>query len=780
MIHDRSHRVTNDTHVQEMESDTQHLPEYSLNRFIEFLDYRGVLRKPWVNRSRPSTFQLKLIALPGEIEEEADSILVDDRLFMTEENDIGNFFPQSIESFQVECGTPPSDPDTFYNKTESKDTNEVGADDDSAYRYINQGVAGDRRYSNNSERRPSTLKDTQTIAMTIQKAYNEWERRGMATMRAPSPRKLSTGKEGTDVARNGSSGGLSEPFRLGFSEIVTDSTAVLLQLAAASKYRDLLLLNYLGATMLTGLGASRRYKNNLSVVIHDGKDEDLLLVACASEILMYEFDSQLHKPKETAKFRFDTKPPSTTIADGNLLTWPYYPHTINFMTATDDWQHGPAIGICTDDGSILIWHTSNLRSEMDRLCKENLSPNARLYNLRVKADLNFKLGMSAWGLDFGSATDEKGEKHYILAASSNSQTVTLCYFDRAAGIMNSVDSLELLHNIPEVSIIDYFIFESTHVATVSCASISGELVIFKFTFKLDDSALRQTSEWPERLGRALFSEPVVLRRTKLNSECWTVKPMSTKYFKLVQSLKSMTGDPSIEEDTEITQILIESAILGLSSDPLHSSDLGGAAYFQFFDSPVVCLAVGTEHDPLRNNTSKFGSNEEEYRRIHQAYKSICSSSAPDPLQNFVLAVSTDSKLGLFRADTLFCPSATKKVFTLDLPENEETKWCKRILITHVIKELLCFIAVSQLGLVTIMRLCEHRGLYGMRQEFLFPNALSLSIAENNLRTIIGVAIRDLSIKNEILRYFLYILYSDGLVLTYELRDQKDIGFDIDF
>lgn len=758
-----------------MDNATQHLREYSLNRFLEFLEYRGVLRKPWVIGSRPSTFQLKFTVHPGEIEEETGVTLVD-RLFMTEENDIGNYFPQSVGSFQIDCGTPPIDPDTFYTKTESTETNEVSPDDDASYKYINQGVESDRRYSNNSERRPNALKES--IAMAIQKAYNEWERRGMATLWAPSLRILSTDKEGTGAARI-DNGGVHGPFGPGFSEIVTDSTIVLLQLAAASKYRDLLLLSYLGATMLNGLSASRRYKNNLSVVIHDGND-DLLLVACGSEIIMYEFDSQLHKPKETAKFCFDTKPPTTTIADGNLLTWPYYPHTINFMIATDDWQHGPAIGICTDDGSILIWHISNLRSEMDRLCKENLTPNARFYNLRVKADLNFTLGMSAWGLDFGSASDEKGEKHYIVVASCNSQTVTLCYFDKDSGIMNSVDSLELLHNIPEVSIIDYSISGSTHVVTVSCASISGELVIFKFTFMLDDSTSGHPSEWPRRLGRALFREPAVLRRTKLNSECWTVKPISTKYFKLVQSLKSMTGDPSIEEDTEITHILTESAILDLSSDPLLSADLGGAAYFQFFDSPVVCLAAGSESDPLRNNTSKFGSDEEEYRRIHQAYKSVCSSCSPDPLLNFVLAVSTDSKLGLFRADTLFCPSATKKVFTLDLPENEETKWCKRILITHLIKELLCFIAVSQLGLVTIMRLCEHRGLYGMRQEFLFPNALSLSIAESNLRTIIGFAIRDMSIKNEILRYFLYISYSDGLVLTYELRDQTDIGFDIDF
>lgn len=758
-----------------MEHDIVYLREYSLNSFIEFLDYRGVLRKPWVKRSLPCDLHLGLIQFSNESEEDTNSRLDGGTLFITEENNIGNYFPQSIESFQIESGTAPENPDTFYNR--SKATNELEADDDSYFKYISQGVESDRRYSNNSERRPNMLKDIQRIALTGQEAYIEWERGDLNILLKSCLRNLTEEREGPNETIN--DGGLNDPFGPGLTEIATDSTSFLLQLDAAAKYRDLLVLNYMGATMISGFGASRRYKNNLSVIIHDAEDVDLLLVACASEIIVTEFDSRLHQPKEKVKFRFETKPPTTTSADENLLTWPYYPHTINFMKTCESWQQGAAVGICADDGSILIWHASNLRSVISRLCEKNLSPNARLYNIRSTADFNFKLDLSAWGLDFACVLDDNGEKHCIVVASSNSQTVTLCYFDATAGVMNSVDTIELLHNIPEVSIIDYFISENKHVAMVSCASISGELVVFKFTFELDDSALNQTSDWPRKLGRTLFSEPIVIHRTTFDSECWTVKPISTKYFKLVKSLKTMTGDPFIDDDTEISQILTESAILKLSTDPVRSADLGGAAYFQFFDTPVVCLSARSESDPLRNNTSKFGSQQEEYQRIHQAYKSFFSSGAPDPLRKFVLAVSTNSRLGLFRADSLFCTSATKKVFTLDLPENDETKWCKRILITHVIKELLCFIAISQLGLVTIMRLCEHRGLYGMRQEFVFPNALSLAIAEENLRTITGIAVRDMSIKNGIFRFFLYISYSDGLVLTYELREQRDMVFDFD-
>lgn len=761
-----------------MASDKGPPPDYSLKLFLEFLDYRGILRKLWVKRSRPTNHLLRLIHFQVESDSDDDPRSNGNNFFMTEENDIENYFLDSINAYQADGGTAPKDPDNFYNQTQAKDAREFQPDDDSCYKYISNGVESDRRYSNNSERRPTLLKDVKKMTTSIQDAYNEWERR-LAILNESGL--TNEAIEETDY----SEGGLYDPFRPGLSNIATDSASSLLQLAPATKYRDLLQLNYMGSTTLNGLTASRRYKNNLSTIVHDAENTDLLLVACVSEILVYGFDSILHQPKEKETFRFETRPTGTTNADGNLLTWPYYPHTINFMRGTDDWLHGSAVGICTDDGSVLIWHVSKLRQELKKRSNENRTSYPRLYNLRITADIILRLGMSAWGLDFASAVDNKGEKHFVAVASSNSQTATLFYLDKGTGEMSSVETLELLHNIPEVSIIDYTIEQDKHVSTVSCSSISGELIVFRFSFYVGNFATERSTdsptelEWPKRQGCALFYEPQILHRTNLDSECWTTKPVATKYFKLVQSLKAMTGDPFVDDQTEISHILTESAILNLSPDPLKTADLGGASRFQFFDSPVVCLAGSGDSNLSENNTSKFGSREEEYQRIHQAYKSLCSGTS-DVLHNTILAISTDSRLGLFRADTLFCTSATRNVFTLNIPENEETRWCKRILITHVVKELLCFIAVSQQGLVTIMRLCEHRGLFGMRQEYLFPNALSLSIAESNLRSITGLAVRNLSIEDENLRFFLYIIYSDGLVLTYELKDHRDSVLDIDF
>lgn len=771
------------------------IPEYSILRFLDFLDYRGVIRTPWTKekgRNRTSNETNAFIGLMWgadltDQETAADNSYSDSSSVLSQENNIANFIPRGGQTIACDVGSNPKNPDLFYSRSDgTKEVDIPVADDDSFYKYVSLGMASDRRYSNNSERQPKTLfRKIEEEAFTARDAYRTWERYDPVTRKEVFADEDETALESIDI-KTMNNGGLYEPFRPGLSEIATGGSEQLLQLPPAAKYRDLLSLSYMGATTVCGLECSRRYKNNLSVVMQDGVGEDLFFTSCRSEILVYKFDARLHLPKKNAALRFDTRPPFTSTADRIILTWPYYPHTINFIKFSRKWMNGAVVGVCMDDGSVLIWNVETLRNEIKKISKarQNTQSDSRLYCLRIAADTSLKLDSSAWGLDFASTKDESGEQHYAIVASSNSQTITLFYFDRESSNFSVVNSHQLAHNIPDVSVLEYKITEGQHTIDVSCASISGELVLFRFSFAIDEYSVLVTadSQWPMRLGRVLFDEPRVVRRTSLNSDCWTTKPIKTHYFKPVQSIRAMTGDPFIDEGKEISQILSESKILDLYPDLLKSKDLGGAAYWQFFDSPVVYLASSENSSHQAGETSKFSSNDEEYRRIHQAYKHCCKfgSLATLSLNDVVLVVSTGSRLGLFRADTLLCTSATKEVFTLDVPACNETKWCKRILITHVIEELLCFIAVTQLGLVTIMRLCEHRGLYGMRQEHLFPNAMSLTIAESTLRTIIGLAVRDMSVTNGSLRFLLYISYSDGLILTYELRETSDDLIDTNF
>lgn len=765
-----------------------HCP-YSLASFQEFLNYKGVIRVPWKNEDRGTSRTrndniippiIEDIIGPGlEVGSESSSV-------SSQENDILNFIPRIDPSHAFDTGSRPKNPDTFYISSIGAPEEYLHPEDDTFYKYFSSGVASDRRYSNNSERNPiPLLNELAKEASATQEEFEGWERHDDITRKEmfPGPSNFSIDSSDCEGSNNG---GLYDPFRPGLSEI-TSSREYLLQLQPAAKYRDLLKLSYIAATTVNGLASSRRYKNNLSAVVQDRQAGDLLVVGCMSEIMVYEFDPCRHIPLTNSTFRFETRPPFTSTADRIVLTWPYYPHTINFLKSSV-WKGGTVIGVCTDDGSVLVWDVARIRSEMKKFAKlsesSQSSSESRLYGLRIAPDVNLKMEASAWGLDFAESLDSLGTKHHIIVASSNSQSVTLYYFDQESSEFSTVDSHQLLHNIPEVNVLEYSISGIKHIVIVSCASISGELVLFNFTFTIEEprSESSVASPWPLRHGRVAFEEPIVIRRTSLDSECWTSKAVQTCFFKPVQSIRAMTGDPSICEDEEVSQILTESRILNLKKPDSASGNLGAAAYWQFFDSPVVHFASSEESTLQVGETSKFASYDEEYRRIHQTYKDFCDpkSLPTHSLQKFILAASTGSRLGLFRADSLICTSATKKIFTLEVPTCNETRWCNRILTTHIIEELLCFIAVSPVGLITIMRLCEHRGLYGMRQEHLFPNAWSLAVAWSTIRTIIGFSVRNMSASNESPRFFLYIVYSDGLILTYELREQVDDLIDIDF
>ena len=450
---------------------------------------------------------------------------------------------------------------------------------------------------------------------------------------------------------------------------------------------------------------------------------------------------------------------------------------------TGDFNNKQVLGVCSDDGTLFIWYTEtiiNLVKKFGNSKKpqsndndqetENPVATVTLSSTAsssvatptiVKPDFRIKTEASLWGLDFKTYNG-----HNILVASDNSQSVVLLYYHPVDERFYNIKSHQILHNIPDISIVSYTQKGERHTVQVSCVSISGEIIVFEFNFAIALGPLNKeefeyfrkepyyyvdaTMEQLEnrngidshelaqlklkKFRRVKFAEPLCISRVVLSEDCWTVKPMSSKWFLPVGSLKDVFGDDSIDESRELNRIRYETRLLNALSGK-----------FQFFPSKTVNFESRLE-DNCHNNTStttncKPTTVDDEYRRIH---KELVNGSSDE-----FLLVSTAKKLSMFRFPSLFCNCSTLKIFDLAIPFNEESKFTNRISISMVIPELLCFIAATQQGLITIMRLCSYQGVYGMRQEHIFPNALSLSLGYHGYRTIIGLSVRKRTLEKPI-------------------------------
>ncbi|GME93024.1 unnamed protein product [Ambrosiozyma monospora] len=124
--------------------------------------------------------------------------------------------------------------------------------------------------------------------------------------------------------------------------------------------------------------------------------------------------------------------------------------------------------------------------------------------------------------------------------------------------------------------------------------------------------------------------------------------------------------------------------------------------------------------------------------------------------------------GLFRANKLVCNATVTNVFRCR-PPNEELSYSNRLSLALVIPEINCYIVASQMGIVSVFRLTTFRGLYGMRQEYVLPNYNRLCLsADSGIRTLVGLNYKKIGEG----RFLLFLVYIDGLCLTYELSDNS--------
>ncbi|KAG5419917.1 hypothetical protein I9W82_001797 [Candida metapsilosis] len=619
---------------------------------------------------------------------------------------------------------------------------------------------------------------------------------------------------------------------------------ILLQQAPAEKFYNGTNLNAIGTTALKSEMDSIKYRNNLTCIFSH-ESGDYLVVALRSTLQIYDFDPVTNLPNETPRLMFDTRPSITTETDLLATSIPVFPHNINYIKSCQ-FLGKTVVCTCIDDGCLLIWFVDRFIEQM-----QNFKPSIEeedFRNLVISPDFKIRMSASLWGLDI---------KDNFVVTSDNSRCVVLLYYHEQDGRFYHARSENLGHNIPSVSIIKH----TEHTVQVACVSITGEVVIFEFEFKLvagplskfdleffqhrrvyytdlltesleygngDDGWYRRRhqgqynqsdfiSNAENAFKRVEFSKPTTVSRCAVKEDCWTIQPFHPNWFLPVGSLQSVFGDCEIDDEKERGRILAESEALNKKGRDFQNKNengeddgtsLGIAASYQFYKSESIDFK-GVEPPIIRMPaTAKLANVNGEYHRI------LKDIALHEKVENFVddfLIVSSSKRIALFKYPTLYCPCATNPLFNLDLHEKRESSHANRLSISAVIPELSCFIGVSQQGIVTIMRLCTYRGVYGMRQEHVFPNAYKIKPdnehnrehgddsddeydyvdAYKNFRTIIGLSVREKKGEMDVNNgdcepvvsenrndvrdrngpvYLLYILYDDGKLFGYTLSE----------
>lgn len=524
----------------------------------------------------------------------------------------------------------------------------------------------------------------------------------------------------------------------------------------ANKFNDSLKLEYVTSSRLYGIVESRFYKNNLSSVVTNILGEKMLVIGELSQLKFYLFKSLNQAPCKSPSFGIDIEPPFTTAEQLRGLTWELNPHTINFIKTIQDWHGGELLVVCGDDGQVLMWRS-------DDLFQYRTTSGYKTFDCSmVKPFFKLSVTASAWGVDLTSCKDSNDKIHDIAIISYNDRKIeTFYYKNQAEGFVTICTDL-LPHNIPEVSFLCYSETEGKHEAAVSLVSISNDILTYVFSWTMDDA-----NDFPDVISIKMN----IVLNFRLEYENWTTKPIEAKYFKKVNSLQELNGDFSVEQSVTEARVLRESHILD-SKRPCYklTSSLGIAANWQSFCPPVARLETLPQNEEEEVTIRKRDS---QYNSIAQAYKKYRSSTST-PLERalalkFIL-VSSRQDIALHRADSLLCCARTSEVFAKVPNIPDEAYFCNRILISIIIPELSCLVAATQLGLITIMRLCQYRGIYSMRQEHIFPNFELYTSYERQARPLLGLAAKKMSILGGTSRYYLYLIYTHGVVLTYRLLD----------
>ena len=556
-----------------------------------------------------------------------------------------------------------------------------------------------------------------------------------------------------------------------------------------------LALEFVGSTQLENASDARLFANNLAAVLVGPDGAHLLVVAVFSGLFFHRFDPLTHTPEPAACLHVDVLSRAVSEDELREMTWPDDPQSWDFVKTCTGWLNSGVLAACGDGGTIAVWACTDLYAAASGHVHSVLVPQ------HLEPLFEIPVAGSAWGVDFASCVDSAGCVHRIVAASFNDRQAAVYYYGAAQNHV-SIVAVELLpHNIPEISFVDYQVQDSIHVAVVSMACVSDQLLTYAISWRMSSGAVDVVSA--NMYPLATHRDP---------GQFWTVKPVERRFFKRVYSVRALNGDNALLPALQPHEILRQGVLLtSTHPDPQVTSSLGAAAEWQHLEVPTLGTAdpvdepskVGPDmgivfsNGEMDSETQTSDFDMEEFAENETATdepslfaewpllvygesvrtecrKALCSdkSALTRSLEQKILAVTSGTSLGLFHADTLFCCARATDAIPYALIPKPRNTHLDRMQLSLVIPKISCFVAASQQGTVTIMRLCQYRGLYAMRQERVFPHFSCYSPSVDAV-PLVGVSATERTVFAGSPEYFLYLTYRNGLVLTYRLLDKWD-------
>lgn len=543
----------------------------------------------------------------------------------------------------------------------------------------------------------------------------------------------------------------------------------LTQVAPASRFKDSIDLQFVGSSDILKLQLSRPYANNLSAVITSKSGEQMLVVAVLATLYFHPFDPLTHQPENSPVLQIVASQEITTFEEDYELAWPYQRHTWNHIKTHTEWLDHEILVACGDSGRVKIWDSDTLFQAAQRKLV-----NSRLKEMLLKPQLELKAFASAWGVDFAKCVDSSGKVHRISVVSYNSRQVGLFYYNEDQMSFSLICTDLLPNNVPDVSFLSYVEKHGEHIAVVSMACVSKDLINYAFQWRLDSPNVVNV--------KSIKIQPLATVRGQYG--CWTTRPIDVNYFKKVQSYKELTGE-TINEGLWCSNILRGLRALRLQvPDPKWSSSLGVTARWQELLIRVTNLEGESPNDADQDSEARTQMNLDlklnRCRHSHDVDLSKDPTETDKILALKILAVSTWCDVALFRADTLLCCAKTKEVFSKKPYLTLVTSSNNRIQLSTLVPELSSMIVATQLGMVAIFRLCQYQGVYAMRQEHIFPNLDFFGQNNDRERVLVGISVKKLSAHGAYPRFFLYVTYLEGTVLTYCLQDKLRVVDPLEF
>lgn len=532
-----------------------------------------------------------------------------------------------------------------------------------------------------------------------------------------------------------------------------------------------LIVNLVSANQLE-VPALCKYKNNLACTI-TVDDTDYLVVAVNSALHIHEFSAINHMPHREGH-QLETRPRFTTTMDSLVSTWQTYPHTFNYIRAFPDFNGSPVVVGCMDDANVYMYNVSTIVDSM------------RAKHKSIKADYTCKTDSSCWGVDVVSYSDKFGKKHDLMVVSDNSRSLKLLYYSRADQQFSHCRSYQLGHNIPSVAFCGApeITSDGFHRVKVACGLISKEVVQFEFNFIVAEgpqpqwdptpvyyvdgtmqqdalSVLGEPVGEPPRgaLSHVIFDHPQLIARVHLDDHVWGVMLVESRHFVKVNSITEVYGE-SPDPITE-AKIVEELKLIDSEFNAWETDLLGPALIFQSYRSPRYC----------RGRRVNFPHTDGQYRCLHKLMAQHILEP-PLPYASYSFLVTTAKALtGLFNQSHLYCNHYIPQLLNpASIRGFESHLFTDRLLLYVSIPELLCCLVATQHGLVQVVRMCQYRGVYGLRPETVVPTThFMLALASSGCRTLAGLTVRNRTVDSLCPTFLAYLIYSDGLVVTYTLR-----------